>query len=230
MSGNIPIMRLLLELGADVNLRTQSEGDTALHIAVMNSNIEMVRALLAGGAEVNATDRLLRTPLLRASGIGNLQIMQTLVSAGADVDRPMSTRLTPLGFAAQRGRADAVIFLAERSVKVSRAYFGYSPLPVLVRHGLTSAVAALLAAGADIDGVDEEGNTALYTAVTRRREELIELLMACGADPCRPVHEGDTPCAAIQRTMLHLNVSDDFLWRLRGLFPTPIRPATEKLL
>ena len=45
-------MNTLLELGADVNARTLG-GATPLHIAVKNSNPEIVKLLLTGGADTS---------------------------------------------------------------------------------------------------------------------------------------------------------------------------------
>ncbi len=44
-------MRILLEHGAEVNAR-QEGGWTALHAASQNGDVEMVRLLIAGGADV----------------------------------------------------------------------------------------------------------------------------------------------------------------------------------
>ena len=60
------IIKLLLELGADVNGATDA-GWTPLHAAVFSRRENCTKALLEGGADPNAKDRQGRTPL-SASG------------------------------------------------------------------------------------------------------------------------------------------------------------------
>jgi uncharacterized protein len=53
--GNVAIVRLLLEYGADVNGRGH-DGKTALMMAAMFNRTEIVDLLLAHGADINARD------------------------------------------------------------------------------------------------------------------------------------------------------------------------------
>jgi uncharacterized protein len=50
-AGHEKIVRKLLELGADPNVREQA-GYTALHAAAQNGDVEIIRALLLGGADL----------------------------------------------------------------------------------------------------------------------------------------------------------------------------------
>lgn len=50
-AGHVRIVKLLLESGADPNVREQS-GFTALHAAAQNGDVEMIRALLFAGADL----------------------------------------------------------------------------------------------------------------------------------------------------------------------------------
>lgn len=56
------IVKMLLELGADPNLREQG-GFTPLHIAAQNDDIETVRALLLGGADLTIKSQEGKTAL-----------------------------------------------------------------------------------------------------------------------------------------------------------------------
>ncbi len=59
---------------------------TALHWAVIAHHADVVKALLAAGADVNAVDRFGYTPLLYAATIdfGDAETAKTLLRAGAD--------------------------------------------------------------------------------------------------------------------------------------------------
>ena len=73
-SGRQPMMRLLLENGADINAKAMylvldkvEVPGTALHIAAVRGYKDAVHLLLKKGAEVNAKDHLGYTPLERAA-------------------------------------------------------------------------------------------------------------------------------------------------------------------
>ena len=62
---SIPIAKMLLEAGANVNAR-QTSGVTALHSAVHNGQLDMVQLLLERGADISSTMEDGRTPLSMA--------------------------------------------------------------------------------------------------------------------------------------------------------------------
>src|SRR5579859_7828690 len=112
--GNVAIA--LLEKGADPN--AMGSGYTAMHAAVLRSDLKLVKALLAHGADPNirmtkgtpvrrdTTDFNLlapligSTPYLLAAKFLEPQIMQALASGGADVKITMPNGATPLMLAA----------------------------------------------------------------------------------------------------------------------------------
>ena len=82
--------RLLLELGADTEARAETQGIpgcTPLMLAASEGFAAQVRTLINYGADINAQDRLGRTPLMHAldSGLDVLTKVQLLLDAGADI-------------------------------------------------------------------------------------------------------------------------------------------------
>lgn len=72
-------------------------------------------------------------------------------------------------------------------------------LHLAVRAGARGTVAALLAAGADPNRQDANGNTALSDAVssTKSGPDIVRALIAAGADPTIENHHGTSPLAYV---------------------------------
>ena len=112
-NGNIDIMKLLLEVGADVEGMCSNFSFRPLSIAVIKGNLAAVRTLLHYNAtpEVKGTD----TPLVLATQAGNIPIMKELLTGGvkADVASTNSEGYPCLFIAASLGHVDAVKLLLD---------------------------------------------------------------------------------------------------------------------
>lgn len=91
-AGDVAVVRLLLECGADPNrhnVSATSDHGTALHYAARGGHLETARALLEHGAEVDARDGIGYTPLHEAvygphATAG--EMVEFLLDSGADVN------------------------------------------------------------------------------------------------------------------------------------------------
>ncbi|WP_395460187.1 ankyrin repeat domain-containing protein [Wolbachia endosymbiont (group B) of Myelois circumvoluta] len=80
-------VRLLVEKGANVNAK-DVEGYTALHLAVTEKRLEIVRELIKSGAEVNAEEYGNKCiPLHLACMVGEKEIVEELVKAGGEIEQ-----------------------------------------------------------------------------------------------------------------------------------------------
>ncbi|XP_006890272.1 PREDICTED: 85/88 kDa calcium-independent phospholipase A2 [Elephantulus edwardii] len=86
--------RMLLKRGCDVN-STSSEGNTALHVAVMRNRFECVMVLLTYGAHADARGQHGNTPLHLAMSTDNVEMVKALIVFGAEVDTPNDAGETP---------------------------------------------------------------------------------------------------------------------------------------
>ena len=130
--------------------------------AAGKGDLVRVKALLAAGADVNATDKNGSFPLLLASAQGHLDVVQALLAAGADVN---AKRRPTVGAGGQTALMAAVVGgnrLSEVQAK-----------PEVVR--------ALLAAGADVNA-KEGADTALTIASQYGSREVVQLLIAAVAN------------------------------------------------
>ena len=67
-----------------------ARGDTALHHATRNGDLEIVKQLVNGGADVNATTDNNHFPLYCAAGHGHVETTEYLVENGADLQARLS--------------------------------------------------------------------------------------------------------------------------------------------
>jgi ankyrin repeat protein len=117
--GNVKMARLLLDRGADVNVRVTGEDRrTCLHAACLSGSVRMVRFLLENGADPNAsTCTDLRTPLHWAALEGHLKVTKILVKFGANVTARDKFGLRPIKLALVKGHGNIVDLLLGASVR-----------------------------------------------------------------------------------------------------------------
>lgn len=158
-----------------------------LHRAAWAGQVDELRALVQGGAALDAVDDAGLAPLHWAAVAGQSAAAQLLLSSGADPNARARFDLTPLHWAALAGRAELVPLLVHRGARVdARNLYGMTPL-----HEAADAkvVAALLAAGAPRDVPDDWGRTPLHVA---RSEAVALALLERGADIRARTRDGRT--------------------------------------
>lgn len=83
-TGNIEIVRMLLDAGARVNAKSKAK-QTPLLMIDDDATPELVRLLIERGASVNVQDDEGETALMKAAEEDKLEIVKILLEAGADV-------------------------------------------------------------------------------------------------------------------------------------------------
>ncbi len=143
------ILELLIEQGADLDAGDR-HGMTALHSAAIFNRADMVRRLLAHGADPYAMGlgygAIRLTPLHKAAEAGSLEAVEALLDDGVDVNvlTEGANRVTPLHIAAARGHQDVIRLLAERGAQINlRDVTGATPLHWAMRMEKDDAAALL---------------------------------------------------------------------------------------
>ncbi len=92
----------LAKAGAQVDVTV--DGQTALHFAANENQADVIRALIAAGANVNAQlDPSAHTPIYTAVGNHAARAVTALVDGGADANAGPANDTTPVGMAIVRG-------------------------------------------------------------------------------------------------------------------------------
>jgi len=83
------IVRILIQAGADPNARDPDQpcSETPLHWAASSDDVDVARALIDGGADVEIPDGSIGTPLDNAIGYACWHVARLLVRRGAKVDK-----------------------------------------------------------------------------------------------------------------------------------------------
>ena len=158
--------------------------DTPVADASMNGEVETVRSLLAGGADVNTAQGDGMSALHWAAFHDDLALAQLLLEAEADV--AAATRvgaITPLSLAASNGSAAMleVLVAAKASVNIPTTT-GATPLMAAATSGSVDAVRVLLDHDAYVNARENaNGQTALMFAAWENRADVIRLLVEQGA-------------------------------------------------
>ena len=151
MRGDRASVMALIKQGADVNA-PQGDGVTALHWAARTADAELVKALVAAGANAGARTVFgAYTPLHLAAERGAAPAITALLAAGAAADAKTSTGATPLMFAAASGDTAAITALIDAGANVNAEETDrlQTPLIFAAAADRLDAVKLLIARGAD---------------------------------------------------------------------------------
>ena len=206
----------LVHHGADVTLRNRKEHD-ALSIAGGYAGIDVVKALLEAGADVNPPGPY--APLPMACMKGCVSAARVLLDAGADPNAPGrfgGESHTPLIWAVKGGFKPLIKLLLEAGADVNaQDEDGVTALATAARRNLPATVKLLLAAGADPNLPDAKGHIALYGAIGKNNAPVYEALLEAGANPLLLDKSGTgSPMTSIgiQNSALFYRLRDHYTW------------------
>ena len=117
--GRHDLADLLLRHGADVNARAHNGiASTPLLCAVIGQHLDLVKYLIARGADVNLATSEGATPLHKAAIGGDCRIVQLLLTHGARVDARNSGGQTPLVHAQYLRHFEVVALLEQYLIAI----------------------------------------------------------------------------------------------------------------
>ncbi len=216
-NGHLKVVGALLENGADINA-ANADGITALLCAAENNHFEIAHILVKRGADVDARWMHGSTALTRAAALnfthiavflvesgadvnanhcsalfsaaekGNVQIMQTLISAGGNINVKFNKDVTLLMAAAQYGHTDMIKLLLSAGAEVNAKNISGSTALTLAAEGgdkkeedYANAVSVLLQSGGNPNSQTNDGGTPLIYASLAGHIATVRVLLEAGA-------------------------------------------------
>jgi ankyrin repeat protein len=154
-----------------------NEVDDALWHAVCNARLEDVKAL-AARASFNLSNLEGNNLWYEAIWADEEDVVKLLIDSGTDLNGLDKHGRSPIFWAAGLGRLKSLSLLIEAGA-----------IPLLASHG------------ANLDAVNEDGQTALHCAAWDLDADRVRALLAAGAHPLPINEDGDTPLdiAALRR-------------------------------
>ena len=186
-NGNLAALKFLLDHRANVNLKEDLRGTTALMWAAEQMHADAVKLLVERGADVaaaTATDT-------RNSRLNIAPTVQQRIAQDVAFGTRRPRRSTP---GAAEDTADAADdFAAFYRLPQVKDGGGLTPLVYAAREGCLECARTLLDAAANVNQVTNYGWSPLLTATQNRHYQLAAYLLSRGANPNLPNKGGWTP-------------------------------------
>lgn len=171
------VLDILIEYGLKPELKNKYGFDALMLAAYHNQRIPIIQTILDNEADPNAQDELGHTPLMAAAVAGNDEVMQYLISRGADANAVDKTGLSVLDYFNKRAYLTTLDFKAANNASpsaelkekfrfIAENHHKYNKL---LKEGIFAADADAAAEMAilnlaDIDVKDEQGCTTFLNA------------------------------------------------------------------
>jgi len=200
------LVKKFIQEGAEVNVKEDIFGFTALHWAIQRGwgqkmtgerGTEMIQDLVNAGADLEAKCNKLKTPLIVAAENGMPWVCKYLIERGADIEARDKygknfilsvANGSRLWFGGLRMQTTLVQWFSgitgvqfdfnARTVKQ-----GYTALHLAARRGQVDICESFVHLGTDIKAQCRDGKTALLIAVEEHLGEVVQKLLDKGADP-----------------------------------------------
>ncbi len=182
----------LIESGADFMVKDK-DGFSPMDLALLYQMKPVVEALLKQGADPEKGG-FYATPLHGAAESGNVELIQTLLNAGAYVDAKDDFEESPLFYAIRSNVIPSIETLVQYEADVNLTNdIGETPIFEAIYYADSVGLEWLIKAGANVNQQDDRGDTPLHRAAAEGNVTLAKILIQNGAGKKVQNLEGMTP-------------------------------------
>jgi ankyrin repeat protein len=185
-------------------------GDTRLHEAIAAGDRTKVQELIRGAANVHYIGNWGCTPLELAIELGNLDIVQDLLTAGAQVDFGVGS--APLEMAVRTGKIDIVNILISAGANLNEDLGdNHTVLMAAAAAGHLNIVQLLIEKGADPNAIREDGASALLCATSNGWQEVFDYLALLTLKELLKQAAQQLPAGLIYRQRKDNQINEEFV-------------------
>ena len=183
-AGYIKLAQLLLSHGANVEKAKIYQQIRLRNATLVQKFAADKKAILEPQNEEKTTVDSMGFASLRTAALqGSVDLINTALEQGVDVEESSGDGRTPLMLAASRGHHDAIRRLVAAGANIdATSSKGWTTLMNAVRNKDAPTVDLLISNGADVNHLSPDRWTALAEAAFQSQREIIRLLLSCGAD------------------------------------------------
>jgi len=191
--GNLPAIKLLVERGADINIKS-FEGATPLLFAIENGDLVTTAYLLELGADPDIKPYEGYGALISTVRYDDINMAEYLIRQGANINITDKEGRTPLMHAVGLGylmMTDLLIYYDANVLEKDSE--GKTAFMIATYMGYKDIFKLLLNAGAILENRDNDGNTPLFYAVAGNQPEMVNFLLELGTNVNEKNYKDYTP-------------------------------------
>lgn len=213
-------LRILLEFGANPNIKDTTWGNTPLDYSVRCPSADLTRALIEFGADVNSRTTCKWTPLYgcatyRKSKIPEAHVANAriLVNSGAEINARDEDGVDSLMKAARQEVPQLAAYLIDEAgiCLTNKDNMGLTALAYAIRRQSAQTLTVILDRGADYTLKDNRGNTVLHAAALEADLETVNVLTMYDLQGVDPDDKNADGVTAIDVALGRKDIVDGFM-------------------
>lgn len=177
ISGDVELMKVLKKRGYKLDPYNQRDRHNFV-TSMSNGNINYAEYMNNEGFSYSLLDNYGNTTMHFAACSNNPELLMHLQENGIPLDKPNNDGLTPIFYAAERGKGKCVRYLIDEGVRLNRIEKknGKTLIHILAANCDIETLDYAVSKGVDLEALDKNGHNALYWAGSSSSDKAKEMI------------------------------------------------------